>query len=267
MTNPDSPVVRFLAYAEYDRIWSPATIARYTAVLHPLDSPETWTVDDVDVWWESRRHLSPASRENELAVLRSFYRYCTRRDIRSEDPTRRLDAPKVARTIPEHVGRADLNGLLAACDEDGALEIRRAICLGAYGGLRVSEAASLDWSHIYTEERRIKISGKGAKERLIGYSPVLLDELLPNTGGNVVRGGGKPYVGAVLQRKVNRFMQRHGVDNTFHGLRKRYVTLAIAKTGNVHAVAKAAGWASIETANTYAAMSDETLDAIALAVV
>lgn len=258
---------RYLAYAERDRNWSSLTVKRYAAVLRPLAGLDAWTVDDVDAWWESRRHLSPASRENELAVLRSFYRYCTRWDIRPDDPTRRLDAPVVARTVPEHVGRAELNRLLTACDEDGAPEIRRAICLGAYGGLRVSEAASLDWSHIYTEERRIKISGKGAKERLIGYSPLLLDELLPNVGGNVVRGGGKPYVGAVLQRKANRFMQRHGVDKTFHDLRKRYVTLAIAKTGNVHAVAKAAGWASIETANTYAAMSDETLDAIASAVV
>lgn len=258
---------RFLAYAEHDRNWSPATITRYRAVLNNAPDCEMWTVDDADKWWESRRYLAPASRENELAVLRSYFRWMTRWDIRPDDPTRRLDAPKLASKAPDHVGRAELLRLLEAADTEEAPDLRRALCLGAYGGLRVSEAASLDWSDVYPEERRIKVHGKGAKERLIGYSPLLLDELLPNVGGNVVRGGGKGYAAAVLQRRVNRFMARNGVPKTYHDLRKRYATLSIAKTGNVHAVAKAMGWASIETANTYAAMSDETLDQIAAAVV
>lgn len=263
----DKRVEQFLTYADLDRNWSPATVSRYRHVLTSLDEPAVWTVDDADRWWESRRHMAPASRENELAVLRSFYKWLTRFDHRPDDPTRRLIAPNVAKTVPDHVGRAELVKLLAACDDENAADLRRAICLGAYGGMRVSEAAALDWADINTEERRIRIHGKGAKQRLIGYSPLLLDELLPDVGGNVVRGGGRGYVGAVLQRRVNRFMARHGVPKTFHDLRKRYVTLAIARTGNVHAVANAAGWESIETARTYAAMSDETLDQIANAVV
>jgi integrase/recombinase XerD len=236
-------------------------------VIGLLDHPATMTREEVEEWWATRLHLAPASRENELAVLRSFYRWCTRFDHRPDDPTRRLDPPRKPQTVPQPIGRADLAKLLAATVEEDAPDLRRAICLGAYGGLRVTEAAQLDWSHLDQEARRIRVTGKGAKQRLVGYSPVLLDELLPETGGNVVTAGGKPYSGAVLQRKVNRFMAREGVPLTFHALRKRWVTLGLAKTGNAHAVAKAAGWASIETANTYAAMSDQTLDQIAAAVV
>ena len=139
--------------------------------------------------------------------------------------------------------------------------------LGAYAGLRVSEVAALNWSDIDQEHKRIYVRGKGMKERVCGLSVVVLDELLPEAVGNVVTAGQRPYTGPVLQRKVNRFMARHGVEKTFHDLRKRYVTQAIAKTGNIHAVAQAVGWASIETANAYAALSDDALDQIAAAAV
>ena len=58
-----------------------------------------------------------------------------------------------------------------------------------------------------------------------------------------------------------------GIEHTFHDLRKRGAALAIAKTRDIYAVSKAFGWASIETASAYAAVSDDTLDAIAEAMV
>jgi integrase len=110
------------------------------------------------------------------------------------------------------------------------------------------------------------IQGKGQKERVFGLSPVLLDKILPDTGGNVVTAGGKPYTGSNLQRKINRLMERHQIPYTFHDLRKRAATLAIPKVG-VYEVSKAFGWASIETASAYAVVSNEALDAIAAAVI
>ncbi len=101
----------------------------------------------------------------------------------------------------------------------------------------------------------------------MALSPLLLDKLLPDTGGNVVTAGGKPYSGAVLQRKVNRLMERHGIKHTFHDLRKRGATLAMARVSNPQAVAQAFGWASLETVKHYAVVGDETLDDIANAIV
>lgn len=187
-------------------------------------------------------------------------------DHRPDDPTRRLDAPKIPNNVPRPIGSTDLDRLLGVLTED-VPDMRRAIALGAYGGMRVSEAAALDWSHIDLEARRIYVRGKGGKERVIGLSPVLLDKLLPNTGGNVVTAGVRPYSGAVLQRKVNRFIERAGIDHTFHDLRKRGAGLAMAKNPNPQAVAQFFGWSSLQTVTHYAVVGDEELDRIAAAIV
>lgn len=261
-----STVDDFLAWAEHDRNRSPNTLARYRAVLGQIPDPLNATVGDVEAWWATRFGLSAATRANELACLRSFYRWAAKFDHRADDPTRRLDAPRVDNHVPRALGESDLTRLLGPLTET-APDLRRAVALGAYAGMRVSEAAALDWHEVDQEARRVYVRGKGRKERVLALSPVLLDKLLPDTGGNVVTAGGTPYSAATLQRKVNRLMERNGIEHTFHDLRKRGAMLAIAKTGNVHAVAAAFGWASIETANHYAVVMDDTLDAIAAAMI
>lgn len=255
-------VDQFLTWAARDRRRSPATLTRYRAVLAMLDDPARADAEQVEAWWASRFDLSPATRANELACLRTFYRWCTRFDIRTDDPTRRLDAPKVDNRVPRMVGRTEFDRLLGEAT-DGAPDLRRAIALGGYAGLRVSEVASLDWSHIDEEARRMFVRGKGGKERPVPLSPVLLDYLLPNVGGNVVRSGGEPYSAATLQRKVNRLFRAIGSERTFHDLRKRGASLALSKGASPAAVRVMFGWSSMETVAHYAVVGDDELDRIA----
>ena len=262
----DNHIDDFIQWAERDRLRSPATLRRYRTVLAQIPDPLNATIEDIEEWWAGRYDKSPATRQNELACLRSFYKWATRFDHRADDPTRRLDPPKVDNAFPRPIGRSDLKRALDACDERDAPELRRAIALGAYGGLRVSEAASLDWEQIDLDRRFLRVRGKGRKERLAGLSPVLLDEILPELStGNVVTAGGRVYTADALQRRVNRHLTALGIDATFHKLRARYVTQGIAETGDIYAVARAAGWASIETAKSYAALSDDALHRIAAA--
>lgn len=262
MTDPNQ---QFLLWAEHDRNRSPHTLARYKAVLGELSTfadPLTATREQVEAWWESRYEFAPGTRANELACLRSFYRWATKFDHRTDDPTRRLDAPKVPNTVPRMIGRTDLERLLGELTVD-APDLRRAFALGGYAGLRVSECAELDWANIDVEQRRIYVRGKGMKERPVALSPLLLDYLLPDTGENVVTGGSGAYTGATLQRKVNRLMARNGIKHTFHDLRKRGASLALSKGANPAGVRTMFGWSSMETVTHYAVVGDEELDRIA----
>ena len=274
MTTPD-PVAAFLAYAEHDRLRSPHTITRYRAVLKtlaPFGDPLTVTRDDLDAWWTSRilradgAPRSAASRSNELACLRTFYKWAVKKAHRLDDPSAGLDFLTPENHVPRAIGKADLERLLGPLTVD-TLDLRRAIALGAYAGMRISEVAALDWKDVDMEARRLFVRGKGQWERPIGLSTVLLDELLPVTGGNVVMAGGKAYTGAALQRRVNRLMERAGIAHTFHDLRKRGASMALAKGMNPAAVRVAFGWRSMETVAHYAVVGDEELDRIAEAMV
>ena len=256
----------FLAWAERDRVRSDHTLRRYRAVLDQIDDPINATVEQIEAWWATRYDMSEATRANDLACLRAFYKWAARFDHRTDDPTRRLDAPKIPNAVPRAIGKSDLERLLGPLTEN-APDLRRTFALGAYAGLRVGEAATLDWTNVDREARRLYVRGKGRKERVVALSAVLVDYLLPETGGNVVTAGEKPYTPATLQRKVNRFMERHGIDHTFHDLRKRGASLALSHGLNPVAVQQMFGWSSMETVKHYAVVGNEELDAIAAAMV
>lgn len=253
--------LRFLA----DENATPAnTLAARARTLRTLPNAGTATREDVEAWWMGRSGLAVSTRANDLANLRTFYRWCERWEHRrpEDNPTLRIDPPKVPAGLPRPMSRADVATLLETLSDD----LRRAVALGAYGGLRVSEAAALSWSDIDRETNRIRVFGKGQKFRLVGLAPLLLDSILPDTGGNVVTASGKPYTAGTLQRKVNRAIRAAGVDATYHQLRHRFGTVALAATGDLLAVSRAMGHASVSTTAVYAATSDAMLDRIAEAV-
>lgn len=241
----------------------PNTLRRRAAVLRSVGHPGTATREQVEAWWATRRDLSPATRSSDLASLRAFYRWARRWEHRDDDPTLRLDPPKVDKGLPRPVSRHDLRTLLDKLPDD----LRRAVALGAYAGLRVSEVAALDWADVDAEARRARIwHSKGGKSRVVTLGVILVDHLLPDVGGNVVRAGGKPYSANALQRRVNRAMHELGVPDTFHGLRHRYGTLAYQATRDLVAVGRQMGHSSPVTTAIYAAASDEAAEVIAEAV-
>lgn len=258
------PIEAFIHWAERDRLRSPATVRRYRNVLSQIPDPMAATVEVIESWWGTRYHLSPSTRSNELACLRSFYRWALRFDHRDTDPTRRLYAPKVPNKIPRPLSRSDLYKLLGPLTDE-APDLRRAFALGGFGGCRVSEAAGRTWEDIDTEQRIMYVRGKGGKERAVPTSTVLLDYLLPvpQGGGNIVTGGATPYTPDNLQRKINRFMSKHTDGHTFHDLRKRGASIALSKGASPMAVMQMFGWSSLETVQSYAVVGDSELHRIA----
>lgn len=254
---------QWIAHCRQER--KPAnTVAARARTLRSVGNPGVATREQIEVWWESRADLSPATRSNDLANLRTFYRWCRTWEHRDDDPTLRIDAAKVPKGVPRPATRAELHRILDAMPDD----LRRGVCLGAYGGLRVSEAAALMWSEVDVEARRIYVlDSKGGKSRAVKVSPVLVDQLLPDVGGNVVTGTSDVVSAAALQRRVNRAMQVVAPGVTFHRLRHRFGVMAYEATGDLLGVGKAMGHSSPVTTAIYAQASDQVADRIAAAVV
>lgn len=259
-------VDQWVDWLRIDRGRSENTVATYTRTIRTLpgDDPLSLTQEELEAWWRNRGERKASTRNNELSAVRMFYRWATRFDHRPDDPTRRLDLLKAPKRVSRFMGKSDLHRLL----ETLSPELRRAVALGAYGGLRVAEAASLSWADVNEESRRIVVRGKGDKERHVAIPATLLDHLLPNPGGgvNVVTGTANTLSANVLQKRVNRAIKAAGVDATFHKLRHRYGYKSAEAGIPATSIANAMGHESLSTTMGYIAAVDSDLDRIAEAV-
>ena len=115
------------------------------------------------------RGLSPATAARRRAAVRQFYRFVLGERWREDDPSRRVDAPKLGRPLPKVLSRAEVDALIAAAAaKDGAAGLRLAALIETIyaSGLRVSEAASLTLAAVVHDPAYLMVRGKGGKERL-----------------------------------------------------------------------------------------------------
>ncbi len=113
--------------------------------------------------------LKARSTARALSCLRAFYKYLLRESLMKEDPTLRVENPKLGRQLPDSLTEADVEKLLAAPDLSTHVGMRdRTMLEVLYAcGLRVSELTGLRLSEINLRQGVIRIIGKGSKERLV----------------------------------------------------------------------------------------------------
>jgi len=115
------------------------------------------------------------ARCRKISVLRGFFGYLFYKiGVIKSDPTAPLDAPKVKKSLPVYLTLEQSKTLLAHAKESSARNFCiTTLFLGC--GLRLSELCSINISHI--SENKIKILGKGNKEREIFLSPACLSAI------------------------------------------------------------------------------------------
>src|SRR3984957_12712714 len=146
--------------------------------------------------------LEKSSIARKLAALRSFFKYCVRENLLTENPARLVPTPKLPKRIPSVLSAEEMNGFLNQLAEmgptpgggeasgkgarhlanaspgslarllDEGLMLRRdrALLELLYAaGLRVSELTGLDYVDIEQKERVLRVRGKGDKERIVPY--------------------------------------------------------------------------------------------------
>lgn len=116
-----------------------------------------------------RRGLSPATASRRRAAVRQFYRFVLGEGWRTDDPSRRVDAPKQGRPLPKVLSRDEVDRLIAASSaRDGAQGLRLACMVELLyaSGLRVSELTALRLEAVARDPAFLIVRGKGGKERL-----------------------------------------------------------------------------------------------------
>jgi integrase/recombinase XerD len=122
---------------------------------------------------QSDAGLSPRTQARRLSTLRQFHRFLLAEGARSDDPTAKVDAPRLGRPLPKLLSEEEVAALIAAArnrpGEDGVRLVALVEILYA-AGLRVSELAGLPLGAVQRDGRTLLVRGKGGKERLAPLS-------------------------------------------------------------------------------------------------
>lgn len=178
----------FLNYLRYERYRSPMTLESYSVSLREfedyfrsLDSGLSWQTVDEDVVRDWMEHLMDGGMEassvgTRFAALRSLYRYALARHLVERDPTYRVESPKQRKRLPTFVKESEMNRLLDDLPWGTSfLEVRdKTIIMTFYEtGIRLSELTGLDDVDIDCDNRQLKVTGKGDKQRVVPFGEEL----------------------------------------------------------------------------------------------
>jgi len=172
-------VERFL-----DAVWMEQGLSRHTLAAYRSDlsalarwlgrrgrTPMEATRDDLLAYLAERvgAGARPRTTARLVSSVRRFFRFQVREGRLREDPSARIESPRLGRPLPESLTEAEVEALLNAPDTDQALGLRdRTMLEVLYAcGLRVSELVALTADQINARQGVVRLMGKGSKERLV----------------------------------------------------------------------------------------------------
>lgn len=211
---------------------------------------------------------APTSTNRRLTVFKRFFRWAVRERIVDADPTLKLDSARQPLRVPKTLSEAQVEALLAAPDVETPLGLRdRAMLELLYAsGLRVSELVSLKTVHVSFVECALRVTGKGAKERLVPFGEEALRWIERYVGAArpailgrrtsdalFVTGRGGPMTRQMFWKLLKAHALRAGIAAPLspHTLRHAFATHLLNHGADLRAVQMLLGHADIATTQIY----------------
>ena len=291
--SPDLAVERFLQHLGAERGLSEYTVRNYRQALAEFAAWRHGRGSDARRWDgierdEFRQYLRQLGRDGlgrssirvRFSALRTFHRFLLREGMASPWLIRGLSLPRQTRLLPRFLTEEQAEQLLAAPVE----EWRRAKSAGGEppdpvpflrdaallevlysSGLRISEACGLRVGDFEEAELRLRVRGKGRKERLVpigtpavtalrAYAEAIgrpSDPQLPLMPDG--RAPFRPVTPQTIQRRLKRYLAAAGLDPglTPHKLRHSFATHLLNRGADLRGVQEMLGHARLASTEVY----------------
>jgi len=283
-SQPD--VERFLDSMWSERGLSENTLAAYRADLSGLSRwLESQGVDLMDAQrehllaflaWRVQQGARPRSTARQLSSIRRFYRHMLREGKLAEDPTTRIDMPKLGRPLPKSLSEGEVESLLRAPDVAEPLGIRdRAMLELLYAtGLRVSELVSVRISQMNLKQGVVRVVGKGNRERLVPVGEEAtkwIEKFLTDARLDILGGRQSDYLfptrrSDYMTRQafwhiIKRYARKSGISKELspHTLRHAFATHLLNHGADLRVVQMLLGHSDLSTTQIYTHVARERL--------
>jgi site-specific recombinase XerD len=274
----DPDVEGFLALLRASR--APRTVEAYrrdlTLLSEYLGKPvANATLEELERYTASMRAdgLAATTIARRTAAARSFFRHQQLLGTRDDNPAAAVKLPRRSKPLPKTLSPGEAERLIDAAKGTQPRNLRdQALVELMYGaGLRVSEAVGLEKSGVDLDDRFVRVTGKGGKERVVPIGrhaadavrrylargrPYLDRRHRPELFLNA-KGGPLTRAGAFLI--LRRLAEVAGLDPTRvhpHILRHSFATHLLEGGADLRSVQEMLGHADLSTTELYTHVSD-----------
>ncbi len=219
---------------------------------------------------------SPRSTARLLSSIRRFYQHLVREGRLPSDPSLRIDAPKLGRSLPKALTEPEVVALLEAPDTKRVLGMRDRTMLELLyaSGLRVTELVSLKLSQLNMQQGVVRLIGKGGKERLVPLNEESLRWLrdyMSDSRAQLNKGRGSEYLfttrrGECMTRQAFWYLiKRYAVTADIkkalspHTLRHSFATHLLNNGADLRVVQMLLGHSDLSTTQIYTHIAQERL--------
>jgi integrase/recombinase XerC len=283
----------FAAHLSLERRLSPHTVTAYRSDLRGLATflerdrsslgDATYPLLRRYLAQQHTRGYARASIARRVGAIRSFYRWAVQDGRVPKDPSVLLGSPKVVSRLPtvlrakEAAALAESPAGAEPADAPALTPLRRAVQMRdrallelLYGsGLRVGEVAGLTLDRVDLDRGRVRVRGKGDKEREVPMSDLTVDalEAYLSRARPLMAGQDRTHLFFNLRKRrmtdrdmrtmVGRYAERllPGRRVSPHTLRHSFATHMLEGGADIRAVQELLGHASVATTQRYTHVS------------
>lgn len=277
---------QFICYLKYEKKYSDLTIKNYERdidyFLLFLDDNNINYISDVK-YQTIRKYLihlhnheySKKTISRYISSLRTFFKYLYNENIILNNPTILISNPKLDKKLPTFLYTNNLEKLLATPNIENQLGIRDSLILELLysTGIRVSELINIKVNDVNFSDKRIKIKGKGNKERYVLYGSICeqkLENYLKNShpfldikksNYLILNKNGDKMTSRYIEILIKKYQKLAGINInvTPHTLRHTFATHLLDGGADLKTVQELMGHESLSSTQVYTHVTSERL--------
>ncbi len=283
-------IEKFLNYLRYEKNYSENTLIGYNNHLNLfksfLNDRKIANIKSIDytlirsyINYLYDKKYNSKSICNHISSLRSFFKYLKNEDIILTNPMILIENPKLEKKLPKYLYYEDIEKILSIPDLNTDVGIRDSLILEMLyvTGIRVSELVNIKIADIDFSSKRIKITGKGNKQRIVMYGKKCSDLLSKylNIRCNFLKDSsdylflgvkGKKINDRVIRKFINDISIKAGINLKIspHTFRHTFATHMLNEGADLRSVQELLGHENLATTTIYTHVTNERLRSVYL---
>lgn len=216
-----------------------------------------------------KMNLKNSTISRRISALRTFYNYLMNEGLINSNIFLNVKNPKLEKKLPNYLNYTEMEELLESIDikTDEGLKRRLLIEMFYSTGCRVSEIINIKVKDIDFLNKKIRIMGKGSKERIVYYGDYAkknLDKYLSKGLDKdylFVNKHGDKYTVEEIELIVKDIMKHLSIKThvTPHTLRHTFATHLLNNGADIRSVQELLGHSNLSTTGIYTHVSSDRL--------